>query len=68
METWNGRTEVIDLILVRLREMWIENSDLRLGQILLNASALGGRATLFYTEDGSLYEGLGRFQDARRKI
>ena len=52
--------ERIDIILELLKELWKKDPDLRLGQIILKASQLGGwkQDDVFFCEDDMLQEGL----------
>lgn len=53
----------IDEILSAIREYWMKNPDLRLGQIIANSKrAYDGRLNCdpFYIEDDKLIEGLSR--------
>ncbi len=46
----------IDLILARIREIWVQSPDLRLGQLILNA--MPDDRTAYYVEDADLVRGL----------
>lgn len=45
-----------------IRQIWVENPDLRLGQLLVNASTRFEKLT-FYCEDDELEKALIAFQD-----
>jgi len=55
--------ERIDEMLELIREVWQNNPDLRLGQLIVNAARMREPATenIFYIEDRSLAKGLMRY-------
>jgi len=48
----------IPIILKRLEKLWLENPDLRLGQLILNKFSFPRDAPLYYIEDEDLIENL----------
>ena len=55
----------IDTILEQLREVWMLNPDLRLGQLIYNAARMRdpNLADVFNIEDGALSKGLRRYKE-----
>ncbi|MER0041586.1 hypothetical protein [Pseudomonas sp. MGal98] len=55
--------ERIDEMLDLIREVWQDNPDLRLGQLIMNAARMREPTAenIFYIEDGSLAKGLRRY-------
>jgi len=55
----------IDTILEQLREVWMLNPDLRLGQLIYNAARMRdpNLADVFNIEDGALSKGLCRYKE-----
>lgn len=55
----------IDTILEQLREVWMLNPDLRLGQLIYNAARMRdpNLADVFNIEDDSLSKGLRRYNE-----
>ena len=56
----------IDAILARLKEHWKENSDIRLGQLLVNLTR-DLQCSLFYVEDDEIYARLGEAIGIKRE-
>ena len=52
----------ISVILAALGEYWMENPDLRLGQIMGNA------AITYYTEDDKALQGIQQWRDYHREV
>ena len=56
----------IDPILAALREVWVKNQDLRLAQLMVNASGSKlPHPEVFYLEDDVLLEGIQRLADLK---
>ncbi|WP_407290773.1 hypothetical protein [Stutzerimonas zhaodongensis] len=55
--------ERIDEMLELIREVWQDNPDLRLGQLIMNAAHMREPTAenIFYIEDASLEKGLRRY-------
>lgn len=58
-------TDRIDEILSLLREVWMRDPDLRLGQLVVNAARMRDPeiVDVFNIEDGTLRKGLLRYRD-----
>lgn len=59
-----GRAETLELkqqMIERLMKCWLEQPELRLGQLLCNAGYSSGIDDLFYIEDENLIEATERF-------
>lgn len=56
----------IDTVLEQLREVWMMDPDLRLGQLIYNAARMRDPDLLdvFNIEDGTLCKGLRRYKEA----
>lgn len=53
----------IDVVLSELRDIWLKNPDLRLGQIVVNcAQPIEPQPAIFHIEDDDLLEGLRRYR------